>query len=375
MGLGLAAAPLFWGRVSPAAAQTLEKVTLQLDWVAWGGHAPFYLAQQKGWYRSSGLDVDIQEGNGSVTTVQLVNGGNFDVGHANLAVMMQARDKGMGVRAIAGFVRKNDVGLLVPKDSALRTPKDLAGRKFLYTAGSLEAPFIDKFLAAGGLTRGQVELVSVDAAAKTPTYVKGEGDGEFTSVPYALPYTAERPSRGILFADYGQQFPGFGLLTTDDKIKARGAVLGKFATVVSGAWQYIVAGHEEEGVAAMIAAKPQQKLDPKVLREHIEVFKPYFTTAASQALPIGVMAPQDWELAVKTMRDVNLLKPEAKADDFYTNRLLDVARNQADGHRVSRQASARRRLSSATPRSILERSKGRPPPQSPAASTKTGVEP
>jgi len=38
------------------------------------------------------------------------------------------------------------------------------------------------------------------------------------------------------------------------------------------------------------------------------------------------MAAADWQLAIKTMREVNLLPADAKADDFYTNALLDAAR-------------------------------------------------
>lgn len=324
VGVGLVAGPSILARAVRAAGP--EKIALRLDWVTWGGHAPFYLALKKRWYREANLDVVIEEGNGSVTTIQLVNSGNFDVGHANLAAMMQARVKGLSVRAIAGFVRKNDVGLLVPRDSAMKTPKDLAGKKFLYTAGSLEAPFLDRFLAIGGLTRSQVELVNVDAASKNTLYVKGAADGEFTSVPYALPYTSARPSRGILFADNGMQFPGFGLLSSDDKLKTRGGAIGRFATVVSAAWNYIIAGHEDEGVQAIMDARAQQKLDAKILMAQIEAFKPYFTSEASKGLPIGVMAAEDWQLAIKTMQDVNLLPAGAKADDFYTDRYLDLGR-------------------------------------------------
>jgi NitT/TauT family transport system substrate-binding protein len=122
------------------------------------------------------------------------------------------------------------------------------------------------------------------------------------------------------------QFPGFGLISTDDKIKARGAAIGKFATLVSAAWQYIVGGHEDEGVQAIMDARAQQKPDPTILRSQIDAFKPYFTSDASKDLPIGVMAPEDWQLAIKTMREVNLLPQDAKADDFYTNSLLDAGR-------------------------------------------------
>src|SRR5690349_14810149 len=63
--------------IAPAMAQT-EKIVMRLDWNPWGSHAPFHLAQQKGWFKENGLEVEIQDGNGSVNTVQIVGGGgNF----------------------------------------------------------------------------------------------------------------------------------------------------------------------------------------------------------------------------------------------------------------------------------------------------------
>lgn len=302
-----------------------EPLKVRLDWTPWGSHAPIHLAMQKGWFKQAGLDVSVEDGNGSVTTVQLVGAGNFDVGHASLAPMMIARDKGLPVRAIANFARKNDIGLLVPRGAGIRSPKDLAGKKIIFTAGSLEAPFLDTFLAKGGLKREQVELVSVEAAAKVPTYAAKRADGVFSTVPFVLPAVeASRPSDAVLFSDYGLQFPSFGLLSSEERIKARGAALRRFASIVCGAWEYIVNGHEDEAVQAIIAQRPQAKLDAKVLRGQIDALKGFFGSEASKGMPIGMMADRDWAEGVRTMASVKLIK-NAPASEFYTNELLDPA--------------------------------------------------
>jgi NitT/TauT family transport system substrate-binding protein len=306
----------------PAAAQT-EKLKVRLDWTPWGSHAPIHLASQKGWFKQHGLDVEIEDGNGSVTTVQLIGtGGNFDVGHASLAPMMIARDKGLTVRAIANFVRKNDIGLLVPRGT-IKSPKELAGKKLIFTAGSLEAPFLDNFLASGGLKREQVELINVEASAKLPSYAANRGDGVFSSVPFVLPSVeSNRPSDALLFSDYGLQFPSFGLIASEDKIKARGPALRRFASIVAGSWEYVLNGGEDEGVQAIIAQRPQARLDAKMLRAQVEALKAFFPTAATKGQPMGMMAEADWAGGVKTMASVKLIK-DAKASDFYTNDLLD----------------------------------------------------
>ena len=306
------------------AALAQDKLSVRLDWTPWGTHAPIHLAQQKGWFKQNGLEVEVEDGNGSVTTVQLVGAGKFDVGHASLAPMMIARDKGLPVKAIANFVRRNDIGLLVPRGT-LKGPKELAGKKLIFTAGSLEAPFLDLFLAAGGLKRDQVELINVEAAAKVPTYAAARGDGVFSTVPFVQPSVeTSRASDAILFSDYGLQFPSFGLVSSEEKIKARGPALRRFASVVAGSWEYILKGHEDEAVKAIIAQRPQAKLDAKILRAQLEALKGYFVTPATKGQPMGVMAEADWTAGIKTMASVKLIK-EGKAADFYTNDLLDPA--------------------------------------------------
>jgi NitT/TauT family transport system substrate-binding protein len=309
-----------------AVAQGLEKLTVRLDWVPWGIHAPIHLANQKGWFKAAGIEVEVEDGNGSVTTAQLVGSSKFDIGHASLAPMIIARDKGLEVKAIASFLRKNDIGLLVPKDSPIKSPKDLLGKKVIFTAGSLEAPFLDTFFAAGGLKREQVELVAVDAASKVPSYIAGRGDGVFSTVPFVLPAVAgSRASDALLFADHGLHFPSFGLLASEEKIKARGAAIGKFASIVAGAWEYVYAGNQDEAVQAIIAQRPQSKLDPKVLRAQIDALRSYFTTPASAGQPIGISIDADWSTGLKTLADGKLIKAGSKAADFYTNGLLDAA--------------------------------------------------
>lgn len=324
---------LSWSRVgfallgltlSTQGGMAADAIRIRLDWTPWGDQAPFHLAQEKGLFKKYGLDVSIDDGNGSVATVQIVGNGEYDVGHASLAPMAIARSKGLPVKAIAGFVQKNDIGLLVPKDAGIKGPADLKGKKIAFTAGSLEAPFIDRFLAAGNLKRDDVELLNVDAAGKAGMYMTGRTDAAFSSVPFFLAVVeSKRPSSAVRFADHGLQFPSFGLFATEKTIAAKGDALKRFASVVAGCWTYIFNGHEDEGVQAIIAARPQAKLDPKVLRQQIDTLKEYSKTDAVQSLPFGTMALTDWQQAVKVLTDGGLLGQAVEPKDLFTNDMID----------------------------------------------------
>ncbi|MBT2304147.1 ABC transporter substrate-binding protein [Variovorax paradoxus] len=307
-----------------AAAQAPEKLKVRLDWTPWGVHAAMHLAQQKGWFGAAGLDVQLEDGNGSVTTVQIVGAGDqFDLGHAALASMMIARDKGLPVKGVAVFARLSDVGLLVPQGAGIKGPKDLKGKKVAYTAGSLEAPFIDAFLAAGGLKKGDVELINVDAAGKAATYAAGRADAAFSTIPFFLPVVSQtRPSEAIRFADYNLNMPSFGLFASEAKIASKREAIAKFASVTAAAWQYVYSGHEEEAVDAIVAQRPQAKLDKKVLRGQIDALRGFFQLPAPAGQPLGAPVAADWAAAVKTLGDAGLLKSIKDGNDFFVPGLV-----------------------------------------------------
>lgn len=313
-----------------ATAVQAEPFKVRLDWTPWGNHAAFHLADQKGWYEKAGLDIEFEDGNGSVTTVQIIGSSdNFDAGHAALAPMMIARDKGLPVKAVAPFVRRNDIGVLVPKDSGMTGPADLKGKKLVYTAGSLEAPFVDAFLAAGNLTRDDVQLLNVEAAGKVTTYAVDRADAVVSTIPFVMPFVQkQRPSNAIPFADYGLNMPSFGILASEAKLKSRGEDISKFASVTARAWEYIMNGHEDEAVDAIIAARPQARLNKEVLRGQIEALKPYFGKPV-EGFRMGQPIPAEWENAVKTLTKVGLIEKNLPATDFYVTDMVNPG--QYDG--------------------------------------------
>lgn len=315
---------LISGILINSGALAADVIRVRLDWSPWGNQAPFHLAQKLGIFAKYDLDVKLDDGNGSVATVQIVGNGEYDVGHASLASMAIARSKGLPIRAFAGFIRQNDIGLIVDKSSGATKPGDLKGKKLVFTAGSLETPFLDRFLAAGNLKRSDVELINVDAAAKAGTYIAGRADGAFSSVPFILAVAnQQRPSSSINFADYGLTFPSFGLFATEQKLAEKTDALRRLASVLAGTWTYILAGHEDEAVQAIIDARPQSKLNAGVLRTQIDTLKGFVYSPATRNEPIGFMAASDWVDAIKTLSDGGLVAGSPDPAAFFTNDLID----------------------------------------------------
>lgn len=306
------------------AADDAHTLTVRLDWLPSGYHAPMWLAVDRGWFKKTGIDLTISDGNGSATTAQLVGSGQFDVGWAALSNVAFAHSKGMPVISVAGLFRKGDLALLVPQDSPINGPSDLKGKKLITTPGSLEAPFLDAFFAKGGLTRADLELLNVDASAKVSTYINGAGDGVFTSTAYTLPIVdLKRPTRPLLFADLGLNVPGFGIFTTQSVLQKKGDAIRKFASIVCGAWAYVLKGHEAAAVQAVLDNRPQARLDAALVMAQLKASEPFLYTAASKDLPIGMQDEKDWQDAIAAMEQAKMIEPGTKPKDYYTNDYLD----------------------------------------------------
>jgi NitT/TauT family transport system substrate-binding protein len=324
LGLALFSLPF---RSAPAfAADQAHTLAVRLSWLTSGYQAAFYLAAAKGWYAKAGLDVSLTPGTGSVTTIQLVGSRQYDAGEAALSSMVLARTKGMAITSIAGFFRTGDVALMVPVESSIRGPADLKGKKIIYTAGSFEGPFLDSFLAAGGLTRDQVEFVNIEPNSRNSVYGSGGADAMFGSpVGTLIVLNKVRKSRAILFADYGLNLPGFGIVASLGALKDKGPALRAFATAVSAAWTYIEDGHEEEGVQAIVRARPNDRIDIDDLRLQLHNSAPFLVSRTTAGLPIGVQSDADWKATIATMVKAKVIEPGSKPADFYTNEYLDVS--------------------------------------------------
>jgi NitT/TauT family transport system substrate-binding protein len=306
---------------SPAAAE--DKLSVRLDFSPWGVQAAMHLAQNQGWFKQAGLDVDIQDGRGSGNTIQLVNAGQADVGQVQVGLVGSARAKGAKIQSIATFQHRTDLCILIDRDSPMTKVADLRGKTVVVFAASPWAPFIDVYLKSGGLTRDDVKIDVVDAAALFGTYIAKRADGLMSTTGSALPIAeAQRPSKCLLASDGGIAFPSYGLVAREDTIAAKGAALRKLIAVEQRAWAQLQKA-PEDGVKAMLAERPDAKLNPEVLLNQIKLTLDYFDTAATKGKPIGWQAQEDWEAALKSMQAAGVVEAGWNARDYYTNALVE----------------------------------------------------
>ena len=306
---------------SPALA--LEKLTIKLSWTPTAYQAPIHLANEKGWFKDQGLDVEVQDGRGSVVTIGVVGAGSVELGSASVSALAIARDKReLQAKAIMTIMRQSDIAVSVTKESGIKTVKDLEGRKVLYSANGFEVPFLDMFFKSGGADRKKVKLISA-SGSKYGAYMAGEAEGVFGSYPVTLSIAGQkRPSIAIKFSDHGLAIPVIGIIARDDTIKAKRDQLKRFVKVLSSSYEYMLGGHEDEGFAAVLKQRPNAKTSIGFLKSTFQAYRPLFYSEATKGKPIGWQAPKDWSDAVETLKRAGVISNDAKPTDFYTNELF-----------------------------------------------------
>ena len=80
---------LFAALCGPARAET-KNVKIMMDWIIQGTHAPFFVAQDKGYFKAEGVTVDaIDAGRGATNVAVSVAGGVYQFGWVDLPSMIR----------------------------------------------------------------------------------------------------------------------------------------------------------------------------------------------------------------------------------------------------------------------------------------------
>jgi NitT/TauT family transport system substrate-binding protein len=304
-----------------ARAASLQPLSVRLDWVAGADHAALFLAKQRGYYEEAGLDVQINDGKGSASTLQMVGAGNDTVGIANLATMALAVGAGASVMAIACILQTAPDGLVALASSGITKPKDLEGKRWGSVLTESGARIFPAFARATGIDASTIKRIQISQGTSYSSLLLGSVDFiSGWSIADALKIARVKPiAPPITFAHYGVNALGNGLFTTRETVAKRASFLKAFleATVKGEA----AAQKDPQGaIDALVAARPSTK--PDIMLQEASMLKDYTHTVATEGKPFGWMAESDWVKTVKLMQDCCKLPSSVEVAGLYTNGLL-----------------------------------------------------
>jgi NitT/TauT family transport system substrate-binding protein len=313
--LPMAAAAAVLALGTGAFAAEPAKITFQLNYPAAGYNAGYELAVDKGFYKDVGLDVDIEPGNGSQITAQLVAAGKADVAFADAAPVMKLISQGAKMKVLATILQGNPNQVTALKKTGLKSVADMKGRSVAVPNGGSQVAMFPLVLAAAGLKESDIKVVNMPPDSMVPALLQGTVDVILGSVDAYGPQLKSMnvETDNFLFIDSGAPTVSTSIIASDAFLAAHPDQAKAFVAASLKGW-YAALDDQPAAIAAMKKLFPDA--NDKLAPGQIDATK--FLMCVNRAKFVGKATPEQWGDTVKILSEIGVLPKDVPATSYYT---------------------------------------------------------
>jgi NitT/TauT family transport system substrate-binding protein len=303
---------------SASGSEEQRAVTLLLGFRPDVQFAPFYLAQQEGYFADAGLEVTIEH---STDVLRVVADGQAEFGVADATDVMIGRTSGIPVKYVSTLYDRFPVALIGPPELVPAEPSGLAGLR-IGTPGQFGSSWhaLLALLDAGGLAADDVAIREYPQFNQVEGLLNGDVDlitGFRANEPLQL--AARGMQVELLTVDDFAPLPGPGIVVGDDLLSADREMVAAFNEAVVRA-QNAIAADVQLGLDAAIGAVPAIGEDPETARAVLEATIDAWRGDADQIS--GVINEQVWESGYRIVRRLELIDGSVPLDQMYDMMLV-----------------------------------------------------
>ncbi len=320
LALGLAAC----GEKSEEPSGKTEALSLTLDFYPNPDHAGIYMAQKLGYFEEAGLDVKIQTPSDPAAPLKLLAAGRTDLAISYEPELVLAREKGLGIKAVAALVNRPLTSMIWLKKSGVQGIGGLRG-KTIATAGiPYQDAYLKTILARAKLSPSEVKAVNVGFGL-LPALLGGKAEamlGGFSNVEGvdlrlrgAEPVVTPVDKLGVpTYDELVLAAQGKRLREDPEAIRLFIAALARGTAAA--------AANPKAAANALLEANPD--LDPKLTRAELAATLPLLDPPRGKK-PYGYMDPALWGEFIGWMRDNELIGGLPTASSLLSNDYLPGA--------------------------------------------------
>jgi ABC-type nitrate/sulfonate/bicarbonate transport system substrate-binding protein len=275
----------------PAPASS-DPVRLALDWTPNTNHIGLYVAQQEGWFRDAGLDVQFLPYN-QTSPDTLVSSGAAEFGISFQDSFSFSKAAGADITSVMGVLQHWGTQIAVRADRAdISSPKDLDGKVYGGFGGPGEEPKMRAVIRdAGG--QGTFSTVVLGTAAYEALY---SGQVDFTE-PFVAWEGIEAQLRGqplktFSYTDYG--FPdAYGVLLIGNSpwLAAHPTRAAAFVQAAQRGYQ-LAADDPARAAKDLMDANPGAFSEPELVSRSAQMLSERYLRDAAGG--VGTQTAQQW---------------------------------------------------------------------------------
>jgi ABC-type nitrate/sulfonate/bicarbonate transport system substrate-binding protein len=291
----------------------LKTISVELDWFANTNHTGFYVALEKGYFRSEGLDARIS---GKVHGEMA--GGAADITVSPQPSLMIAMAKGEALTVVAALTQKCDSGILSLKEAGITRPAELTGKRLTHWRQDWFHKIVGKAVNDDGGDYGKVHLVQKDVGDIEET-LGSDADATwvYKNWEYFVMTRAGKEVNYFAFADYGAlyDFCAPAVAASREMIDANPRALRAFLAAADRG--FIDAARDPDGSAALLA-RHMPEHDPDLIRESQRYVSGLYLDAAEHW---GWIRQERWNTLADWMTAEKLIPSRMERE--FTNEFLN----------------------------------------------------
>ncbi len=294
--------------------ETLRHIRLPMGYIPNVQFAPFYVADERGYYREAGLEIEFDY-SWETDAVALVGAGELPFAVVSGEQVPLARAAGLPIVYVMAWWQDYPVGIASLAESGIETPQDLVGRRvgIPCLCGASYVGY-QALMNAAGVPPDSVTLEVIDYN-QIPALLAGQDDAV---VIYANNEPVQLRSQGadirlIRVADY-VHLASNGLITHESMVTVQPSVVQAMVTATLRGLQdtlddpqaaFEISKHYVEGLA-----QADQEVQLQVLEASLDFWR---------ADRLGYSNPQAWENMQQVLLSMGSLTNPIDLSRAYTN--------------------------------------------------------
>ena len=196
---------------APAIGQGKTKLRMILNWTYQGPQAWFFLAQDKGYFDQAGIEMVMDQGNGSGAAVGQVASGAYDVGFGdvNALIRLAGTNPEEAPLCVYQMYNKPPFTVAVLQSSDIMSAEDLEGRKLGGAANDGALKLFPAFANVAGIDTSGIEILNFKSNLREQMLKSEQVEGVFgyvNTIRFSAMLSGMNPDediRFIKFSDYG----------------------------------------------------------------------------------------------------------------------------------------------------------------------------
>jgi NitT/TauT family transport system substrate-binding protein len=327
--LALAAAiGLFSLAAAPADAET--KLRMVLNWKYQGPQGWFFLAQDRGYFKDAGLDVVMDQGNGSGAGVPLVANGTYDVAFSDINALIELAARKPDDAPIAVYVMYNrpPFTIAVRADSPIKSPKDFEGKTIGGPANDGALKLFPAFCKIAKIDCGKFSITNMQPNLREQMLMQGQVDGAFGYVN-TIRFSAkllgvdDSKIRYINYGDYGMDLYSNAIIVSKKLAKENpSAVKGLIVAINKGLKDAL----KDPDAAVAAVAKREPLIKIAVERDRFDAtIKDEMNHPEIARIGLGAVDMDRLKRSIDILVDANKLPRTPAVSEIFTPEFLPPA--------------------------------------------------